>query len=80
MRTLFFCLCSFSSSHPLLQQSTIQNELDLATKKLNHAMQERKVHEKLKEKQFETFLQELNLEEIKEIDELVSYQYNEKEE
>ncbi|MBE5941103.1 MAG: flagellar export protein FliJ [Lachnospiraceae bacterium] len=58
----------------------IQNELDLATKKLNHAMQERKVHEKLKEKQFETFLQELNLEEMKEIDELVSYQYNEKEE
>ena len=58
----------------------IQNELDLATKKLNHAMQERTVHEKLKEKQFETFLQELNLEEIKEIDELVSYQYNEKEE
>ncbi len=59
---------------------SIQNELDAATRKLNQAIQERKVHEKLKEKQFETFLQELNLEEMKEIDELVSYQYNEKEE
>ncbi len=58
----------------------IQNELDTAAMKLNQAIQERKVHEKLKEKQFETFLQELNLEEMKEIDELVSYQYNEKEE
>ena len=58
----------------------IQKELDLATKKLNQAIQERKVHEKLREKEFEAFLQELNKEEMKEIDELVSYQYNNREE
>ena len=30
----------------------------------------------LREKQFEIFLQELNQEEMKEIDQLISYQYN----
>lgn len=43
---------------------------------MNEAVKERKIHEKLKENQFEVFLQELNREEIKEIDQLVSYQYN----
>lgn len=54
--------------------------MDLARKKLNESMQERKTHEKLKEHQFESFLQELNAEEMKEIDELVSYKYNSPEE
>ena len=54
----------------------IEAELELAAKKMNEAMQERKIHEKLKENQFEVFLKELNLEEMKEIDQLVSYQYN----
>jgi flagellar FliJ protein len=39
-------------------------------------MQERKMHEKLKEKQFDEFLVELNASENKETDEVVSYQYN----
>ena len=43
---------------------------------MNEAVKERKIHEKLKENQFEVFLQELNQEEMKEIDQLVSYQYN----
>ena len=34
------------------------------------------MHEKMKEKQFELFLDELNEAEKKEIDELVSFQYN----
>ena len=51
-------------------------ELDRAIEKMNEAMQERKIHEKLRENQFEIFLQELNQEEMKEIDQLVSYQYN----
>ncbi len=55
-------------------------DLDRARAKLNQSMQERKTHEKLKEHQFETFLQELNAEEMKEIDELVSYQHNTTEE
>lgn len=55
-------------------------EVDRARAKLNQSMQERKTHEKLKEHQFESFLQELNAEEMKEIDELVSYQHNTSEE
>lgn len=58
----------------------IEHELDVAAQKMNIAMQERKIHEKLKEKQFEDFLKELNQEEMKEIDQLVSYQYNTKDE
>lgn len=56
----------------------IERELDIAAQKMNVAMQERKIHEKLKENQFEEFLQEINQEEMKEIDQLVSYQYNNK--
>ncbi len=56
----------------------IERELELAVRKMNIAIQERKIHEKLKENQFEEFLQELNQEEMKEIDQLVSYQYNNK--
>lgn len=55
-------------------------EVDKARMKLNQCMQERKTHEKLKEHQFEEFLQELNAEERKEIDELVSYRYSRSEE
>lgn len=55
-------------------------DVDRARTKLNSIMQERKTHEKLKEHQFESFLQELNAEEMKEIDQLVSYQHNAAEE
>lgn len=58
----------------------IERELEIAAQKMNVVMQERKIHEKLKENQFEEFLQELNQEEMKEIDQLVSYQYNNKDE
>lgn len=51
-------------------------DMDRARAKLNEVMQERKTHEKLKEHQFEAFLQELNVEEMKEIDQLVSYKHN----
>ena len=54
----------------------VEKELEQAIRKMNEAMQERKIHEKLREKQFEVFLQELNQEEMKEIDQLISYQYN----
>lgn len=54
----------------------IEQELEQAMQAMSEAVKERKIHEKLKEKQFEIFLQELNEEEIKEIDQLVSYQYN----
>ena len=53
-----------------------QKNLDRARDKLNLAMQERKIYEKLREKSFEEFKQELNAQEKKEIDELVSFNYN----
>ncbi len=52
--------------------------VEQAREKLNHVMLERKTHEKLKEKKFEEFKQELNYEENKSIDELVSYTYGKK--
>lgn len=54
----------------------IEQELEQAAEIMNEAMRERKIYEKLREKQFEIFLRELNEEEAKEIDQLVSYQYN----
>ena len=54
----------------------VKKELEQAADAMKEAMKERKIHEKLKENQFESFLQELNQEEAKEIDQLVSYQYN----
>ncbi len=53
-----------------------ERNLDHARQKLNESMQDRKIHEKLKEKAFDEFKLELNDEEKKEIDELVSFSYN----
>ena len=50
-------------------------ELELVRQKLNQVMQERKMHEKLKEKQFDTFKQEINAQENKETDEVAGYQF-----
>ena len=53
-----------------------ERNLEAARNRLQIAIQERKTHEKLKENAFEVFKQEMNLEEKKEIDELVSFNYN----
>ena len=58
---------------------TVELELEKAAAHMNEAVKERKIHEKLKENQFDVFKKELNQEEMKEIDQLVSYQYNSKE-
>lgn len=50
--------------------------VELARRKLNEVMIERKTHEKLKENVVEEFRLELNLDERKEVDELVSFKYN----
>lgn len=62
-----------------------QKKVDQAAKvveqariRLTDAMQERKIHEKLKENSFEEFIRETNAAESKEIDELVSYTYGER--
>ena len=50
--------------------------LEDARRALNEVIQERKTHEKLKEKAFEQFMEEEKAAESKEIDQLVSYTYN----
>lgn len=52
-----------------------EEEVRQARERLNEAMKERKIYEKLREKAFEEFMQEENKREQKEIDELVSYRY-----
>ena len=52
-----------------------EEEVRQARERLNEAMKERKIYEKLREKAFEEFIQEENKREQKEIDELVSYRY-----
>ena len=55
-------------------------QLEIARAKLNKVVQERKTIEKLREKQFEDYIKELDAEERKEIDQLVSYRYTASEE
>lgn len=59
--------------------AALEAVLDKARRQLNQAMMERKMHDKLKEREFEQFLLDLNAQEKKEIDELVSYTYNNRE-
>ena len=54
-----------------------EKNLEIARAELNRVMIERKTHERLREKAFEEFKQELERAEGKEIDELVSYNYHE---
>lgn len=55
-----------------------KKSLEIARFQLNEAMKERKIHEKLKENAFEEFMHEENEAEKKEIDQLVSFRYNDK--
>lgn len=55
-----------------------ERNLNIARQQLNEAMQERKIQEKLKEKAFDEFKVELNESEMKEIDEVVSFNYNDR--
>ena len=52
-----------------------QQRVDRAREKLDNAMKERKTYEKLKEKAFEQFKIEIEAQERKEIDELVSFRF-----
>ena len=64
----------------MLNVHVAEKNLEAARKRLNELMIERKTHEKLKEKAFEDFKQEIQYAEGKEIDELVSYNYHDVEE
>jgi len=52
-----------------------QRAVEKAGEKLDNAMKERKTYEKLKENAFEEFKAEINAEEQKEINELVSFKF-----
>lgn len=52
--------------------------VEAARQKLTGLMQERKMHEKLKEHAFEAFLEEEKKQEGKEVDELTSYTYGQR--
>lgn len=53
-----------------------EKQVEAVRQRLNEVMIERKTYEKLREKKFEDFKQELLYEEKKEVDELVSYTYH----
>ncbi len=55
-----------------------EQAVDLAMQRLRNAMIERKTHDKLRESAFDEYLKEYVGEEMKEIDELVSFQYGKK--
>ncbi|MBO6127410.1 MAG: flagellar export protein FliJ [Pseudobutyrivibrio sp.] len=59
----------------MIELSKAQKAMEVARRKLNEVMMERKMHEKLRENAFEQFLDELDYEEGKITDELVSYSY-----
>ena len=55
-----------------------KENVEAARERMAEAMKERKMHETLREKAFEAFLQEVNHAESKAIDELTSYTYGQK--
>lgn len=55
-----------------------EDALEEARLALQNAIQESRIQEKLREKAFEEFMQEENQREAKEVDELVSYTYGQK--
>lgn len=61
-----------------VQVALADKEVEAARLKLQGIMQERKMHERLKEKAFEQFMQEENAAEGKAVDELTSYVYGQR--
>lgn len=60
------------------QIKAAEAKLEAARQKLTGLMQERKMHEKLREHAFEAFLEEEKKQEGKEVDELTSYTYGQR--
>ena len=56
-----------------------ERNVELARGKLNRVMVERKTQETLREKAFEEFVKEINYQEMKEVDENVSFKYSKEE-
>ncbi len=62
----------------MMELHIAQKNLELARTRLSDVMKDRKTHENLKEKAFDSFKGELNSQENKVTDELVSYSYHNK--
>lgn len=60
------------------QVARAEKQVELERQRLTEAMQERKIHERLREKAYERFLQEERAREAKENDERSSYVYGQK--
>ena len=60
------------------QVALAQKAVDEARRRLQEVMQQRKMHEKLREKAFATFVREENAAEHKAVDELTSYTYGQR--
>lgn len=60
------------------QVALAARQLDAAREKLTEVRKERKIHETLREKAFDAFLQDENKQESKAVDELTSYTYGQK--
>ena len=60
----------------LVQVEVAKKNLELAQQRLADAVKERKIQDILKEKAFEEFKLEISSQEMKEIDEVVSFNYN----
>lgn len=60
------------------QVALAERVVEAARRKLQEVMQERKMHERLKEKAFEQFMREENAAEGKAVDELTSYTYGQR--
>ncbi|MFR2234624.1 MAG: flagellar export protein FliJ [Lachnospiraceae bacterium] len=72
-------LCKNQIKKQLVEVKVASLNLEAAQKCLGEVMKERKIQEKLREKAYEEFLQELNDQEKKEIDELVSFRFEQEE-
>ena len=80
VRDITMCKNAIELSKNMIKRQLVEvkvagKNLEAAQIRLNEVMKERKIQEKLKEKAFEEFLQELNDQEKKEIDELVSFRF-----
>lgn len=64
----------------MMQVQLAERKVEAARAQLENVMKERKTHEILRDKAFEEFKQELEHEESKAVDELVSYTYGRSEE
>lgn len=60
----------------IMQVHAAERNVEIVRKRLKDVMVERKTQEKLREHAFEKFKQEMNYEENKAVDELVSYAYH----